>query len=84
MNIYLNTCVDLTILYCAGEGCDIESVLCPIPVHVTDGWMDERCFRPLFCTIKAELGRCLNQSKTFSPIFSACWLVQFQRLSESR
>ena len=22
-----------------------------------DGWMDERCFRPLFCTIKAELGR---------------------------
>ena len=22
-----------------------------------DGWMDERCLRPLFCTIKAELGR---------------------------
>ena len=21
------------------------------------GWMDEWCFRPLFCTIKAELGR---------------------------
>ena len=21
-----------------------------------DGWMDERCLRPLFCTIKAELG----------------------------
>ena len=21
------------------------------------GWMDERCFRPLFCTIKADLGR---------------------------
>ena len=21
------------------------------------GWMDERCFRPLLCTIKAELGR---------------------------
>ena len=21
------------------------------------GWMDERCLRPLFCTIKAELGR---------------------------
>ena len=20
------------------------------------GWMDERCFRPLLCTIKAELG----------------------------
>ena len=19
-------------------------------------WMDERCFRPLFCTVKAELG----------------------------
>ena len=25
--------------------------------HVLDGWMDERCFRSLFCTIKAELGR---------------------------
>ena len=25
--------------------------------HDQDGWMDERCFRPLFCTIKAELGR---------------------------
>ena len=23
----------------------------------SDGWMDERCFRPLFCTIKTELGR---------------------------
>ena len=23
----------------------------------TVGWMDERCFRPLFCTVKAELGR---------------------------
>ena len=22
-----------------------------------DGWMDERCFRTLFCTVKAELGR---------------------------
>ena len=22
-----------------------------------DGWMDERCLRPLFCTIKAQLGR---------------------------
>ena len=21
------------------------------------GWMDERCFRPLLCTDKAELGR---------------------------
>ena len=21
------------------------------------GWMDERCFRPLLCTVKAELGR---------------------------
>ena len=20
-------------------------------------WMDERCFRPLLCTVKAELGR---------------------------
>ena len=29
-------------------------------VHVgpmSDGWMDERCFRPLLCTVKAELGR---------------------------
>ena len=24
---------------------------------VEDGWMDERCFRPLLCTVKAELGR---------------------------
>ena len=23
----------------------------------TLGWMDERCFRPLLCTVKAELGR---------------------------
>ena len=23
----------------------------------TKGWMDERCFRPLLCTVKAELGR---------------------------
>ena len=22
-----------------------------------EGWMDERCFRPLLCTVKAELGR---------------------------
>ena len=21
------------------------------------GWIDERCFRPLLCTVKAELGR---------------------------
>ena len=21
------------------------------------GWMDERCFRPLLCTVRAELGR---------------------------
>ena len=26
-------------------------------VQIKDGWMDERVFRPLFCTIKAELGR---------------------------
>ena len=25
--------------------------------EVTLGWMDERCFRPLLCTVKAELGR---------------------------
>ena len=25
--------------------------------HVFTGWMDERCFRPLLCTVKAELGR---------------------------
>ena len=24
---------------------------------VTEGWMDEQCFRPLLCTVKAELGR---------------------------
>ena len=22
-----------------------------------EGWMDERCFRPLLCTVKAELGQ---------------------------
>ena len=27
-----------------------------ISVVTEDGWMDERCFRPLFCSIKAELG----------------------------
>ena len=26
-----------------------------------DGWMDERCFRPLLCTVKAELGRGLKR-----------------------
>ena len=25
--------------------------------HQRDGWVDEQCLRPLFCTIKAELGR---------------------------
>ena len=24
---------------------------------IYDGWMDEWCFRPLLCTVKAELGR---------------------------
>ena len=24
---------------------------------VMNGWMDERCFKPLLCTVKAELGR---------------------------
>ena len=28
-----------------------------IPGLSKDGWMDERCFRPLLCTVKAELGR---------------------------
>ena len=27
------------------------------PGIITEGWMDERCFRPLLCTVKAELGR---------------------------
>ena len=27
------------------------------PCKLPDGWMDERCFRPLLCTVKAELGR---------------------------
>ena len=26
-------------------------------IVLMDGWMDERCFRPLLCTVKAELGR---------------------------
>ena len=25
-------------------------------IHANE-WMDERCFRPLLCTVKAELGR---------------------------
>ena len=37
---------------------DPELLPPPLPVSFyKDGWMDERCFRPLFCTIKAELGR---------------------------
>ena len=28
----------------------------PLPLDKF-GWMDERCFRPLLCTVKAELGR---------------------------
>ena len=38
----------------------VDPKLLPPPLPVSfykDGWMDERCFRPLFCTIKAELGR---------------------------
>ena len=43
-----------------------ESWKCSIVILITcaqqtslikDGWMDERCFRPLLCTVKAELGR---------------------------
>ena len=32
--------------------------LIPIDIDskMMDGWMDKRCLRPLFCTIKAELG----------------------------
>ena len=33
-----------------------------------DRWMDEQCFRPLFCTIKAELGRGQPGSKTKEPV----------------
>ena len=29
--------------------------MCEI-ITVMDGWMDERCFMPLLCTVKAELG----------------------------
>ena len=28
-----------------------------LPQQGGNGWMDERCFRPLLCTVKAELGR---------------------------
>ena len=34
-------------------------IACPEKIRIIrmDGWMDERCFRPLLCTVKAELGR---------------------------
>ena len=31
-----------------------ETHVCDLRTYV---WMDERCFRPLLCTVKAELGR---------------------------
>ena len=29
----------------------------PCQLFESEEWMDERCFRPLLCTVKAELGR---------------------------
>ena len=38
------------------EMCDLK-ITTNVSSHRRDGWMDERCFRPLLCTVKAELGR---------------------------
>ena len=39
-----------------GGGCThVRVYWCIRPTHT--GWMDERCFRPLLCTVKAELGQ---------------------------
>ena len=36
----------------------LENIRLPDPqISNKKGWMDERCFRPLLCTVKAELGR---------------------------
>ena len=38
--------------------CHYSTELCAILAdYVRYEWMDERCFRPLLCTVKAELGR---------------------------
>ena len=37
--------------------CGLKSDLVICKLWEEDGWMDERCFRPLLCTVKAELGR---------------------------
>ena len=36
---------------------ECEYIWIDILTYDPGGWMDERVFRPLFCTIKAELGR---------------------------
>ena len=36
------------------QAVNIEKVSHP---DAANRWMDERCFRPLLCTVKAELGR---------------------------
>ena len=39
-------------------GCTLACISIVLPGYVKPlGWMDERCFRPLLCTVKAELGR---------------------------
>ena len=43
------------ILVGSNFGCVVGLLQCS--TSNKDGWMDERCFRPLFCTVKAELGR---------------------------
>ena len=48
------------------EVCHIVELFCDYKTSyiyiVINGWMDERCFRPLLCTVKAELGRIVINS----------------------
>ena len=41
------------------EHCEavLINVNCSLLTSISWGWMDEQCFRPLLCTVKAELGR---------------------------
>ena len=34
-----------------------RNMMCKLKGWMDHGWMDERCFRALLCTVKAELGR---------------------------
>ena len=53
INVFLHTAKVLH----TGEGEDFMPAKIEQVCQSREGWMDEQCFRPLLCTVKAELGR---------------------------